>query len=202
MPEISAVVVGYNQWDAYTKPLIGMAKKHIPGVRLIVVDNGSEPPYPQVKGVEIVRAEGGGYAHGLNAGIRAAGVIEWLMLLNNDVKIEAAFSLKWIDPNVLYCCEMSDWYAVSWCLLLSRKIWETVGEFDEGYYPLFYDDVDYSYRVLKAGFRIEVLKLPFEHLGHGTHDLLPDVQDARTKGERRFRQKFGIEEGIRINDIF
>lgn len=39
------------------------------------------------------------------------------------------------------------------CLLISRKAWEDVGPFDEGF-PIFFNDVDWCYRAKQKGWRI------------------------------------------------
>ncbi|HEY7615721.1 MAG TPA: glycosyltransferase family 2 protein [Terriglobales bacterium] len=39
-------------------------------------------------------------------------------------------------------------------LMLRRQIWETVGGFDESFYPLWFEDVDFCRRLKDAGWRI------------------------------------------------
>lgn len=52
------------------------------------------------------------------------------------------------DQESKYCD-----YASGCCLLMSRKILETVGDWAEEYF-MYYEDMDYSLRVIKKGFRI------------------------------------------------
>lgn len=37
---------------------------------------------------------------------------------------------------------------------ITRRAWEAVGEFDEGFYPAYFEEVDYCYRARQAGFAI------------------------------------------------
>lgn len=37
---------------------------------------------------------------------------------------------------------------------ITRRAWETVGEFDEGFFPAYYEETDYCFRAKKCGFEI------------------------------------------------
>jgi GT2 family glycosyltransferase len=37
---------------------------------------------------------------------------------------------------------------------ITRRAWETVGEFDEGFFPAYFEEVDYCFRACQAGFEI------------------------------------------------
>ncbi len=55
------------------------------------------------------------------------------------------------------------------CLMVSDELWRLVGGFDERYF-LYWEDVDFSYRVLSAGARIRVVhEAPAVHDEGGTH---------------------------------
>lgn len=53
-----------------------------------------------------------------------------------------------LDAESKYCN-----YASGCCLLMSRKILETVGDWAEEYF-MYYEDMDYSLRIAQAGFKI------------------------------------------------
>jgi len=40
------------------------------------------------------------------------------------------------------------------CMLIKRRVIEKIGLLDESYYPIYFEDVDYCFRVKKAGFKI------------------------------------------------
>lgn len=49
-------------------------------------------------------------------------------------------------------------------MVIRRQTWEAVGEFDEGYYPGYYEDVDYCYRARRRG--IETIYVPAARVTH------------------------------------
>lgn len=49
-------------------------------------------------------------------------------------------------------------------LLFRREVFDALGGFDEGFYPLWFEDVDFSRRVRGAGYRVR-----FEPSAHGKH---------------------------------
>ncbi len=58
-------------------------------------------------------------------------------------------------------------------LLIRRKAWETVGGFDEGFRPVWFEDVDFCLRVRQSGFRIryEPLALAVHEGGHSVRSV-------------------------------
>ena len=71
---VKAIIVGLNEWDKFTLPMLNSAKKNDPELKLYLVDNGSAQPYPQVSGVNLIRnKQKDSYAAGLNLGIKSAG---------------------------------------------------------------------------------------------------------------------------------
>lgn len=46
------------------------------------------------------------------------------------------------------------WVAAFFCVMMPRYVYQTVGELDEAFFPGYYEDDDYCYRVRAAGFEI------------------------------------------------
>ena len=46
------------------------------------------------------------------------------------------------------------WVAAFFCVMMPRRVFETVGLLDEAFFPGYYEDDDYCYRVREAGFQI------------------------------------------------
>ncbi|RFA13012.1 hypothetical protein B7R21_09210 [Subtercola boreus] len=56
------------------------------------------------------------------------------------------------------------------CLLLTRELWNSTGGFDEQYF-LYWEDVDFSHRVARAGGRLQVVTEAIAvHAEGGTHE--------------------------------
>jgi N-acetylglucosaminyl-diphospho-decaprenol L-rhamnosyltransferase len=56
------------------------------------------------------------------------------------------------------------------CLLIRKSVWERLGGFDERFYPLWYEDVDFCWRLRKAGEKL-VLEPRCRFLHKGGHSL-------------------------------
>lgn len=77
-------------------------------------------------------------------------------------------------------------------LFIKRKVIEEVGLLDEGYF-FFSEDADYSFRVVKAGFKLAVAEgVPIKHLGSATisKNAYKQVYNFR-RGHIRFISQHG-----------
>ena len=53
---------------------------------------------------------------------------------------------------------MGGWeYLSNWCLFLPRQVWLDVGEWDVKCFPMYWEDADYSKRVVDAGYKLHLL---------------------------------------------
>ena len=189
MMKNNLVIIGYNQWEEYTEPLVRQAEAMLPGWGIMVVDNGSEPPYPQA-GTWTVRSDNQSLSRAINAGIDMLGQDwEWAIVLNNDVVLTGVPDISRLNPQALYGMEFCKFYLLGWCMAISRQLWQRVGKFDERYTGMSYEDVDYSFRVLLEGMPLHAVDLPFIHLEHKSWHLLP-LDQKRIENKEKFRQKF------------
>ena len=166
---LRAIVVGLDHWEDYTKPALLSIRRTNPEINITCVDNGSDVGYGHIAGVSMIISEKKrSYAGGINLGIKWAEEADWYIILNNDILfekfIEDRFRLE-LDPQVLYGFKLWDKgtagmpteYLCGWCLFLSRWMYEAIGDFDEKCAPMFFEDADYSIRVLKAGYKLQEL---------------------------------------------
>ena len=162
---VTTVIVGWHEWDNYTGPLIESIKRTNPQINILVVDNGSEPPYPQVDGATIIRSEENlGLAGGTNFGWQHAPESDWYIILNNDVLFHKPIAdrVSYLCPDTMYGFFMRpalpdqfDWaYLSMWCLFIPHAIYKAVGDFDASLFPMYWEDADYSKRVADTGFRL------------------------------------------------
>ena len=81
------------------------------------------------------------------------------------------------------------WLSVSF-FLVSRKAFEEVGGFDEGYF-MFFEDVDLCFRLKQAGYRsVYVPAASITHLGaHSTSAHMRSMVIAHHKSAEKFLSK-------------
>jgi GT2 family glycosyltransferase len=59
-------------------------------------------------------------------------------------------------------------------LMTRRDLWESLGGFDEGFHPVWFEDVDFCRRAADAGYRIEYIpQVRAEHVGGHSIRKLP-----------------------------
>lgn len=83
-----------------------------------------------------------------------------------------------------------------WCVfILSREIFEKVGEFDECFFPAYYEDTSYEYRMRLAGVKMVKTPLlnPFIYKSCGTMEKMPELQDMARKNKELYVKMWGGE---------
>jgi GT2 family glycosyltransferase len=69
---------------------------------------------------------------------------------------------------------------------LNRIAWDTIGCFDENFYPIYYEDVDFYYRANLAGLKALVLPdVGVTHLGSQTINRVPELETQNRETFRR-----------------
>jgi len=118
---------------------------------------------------------------------------DWALLVNDDVY------LGYTNSRVNMCIEMSETGIVqsekSWSVLLINKdLYEFIGEFDESFFPAYFEDSDYLYRLRLNGVRQDIM----HHLNPNifrvsqTYEKAPDfVNLAMAVNKQRYIDKWG-----------
>jgi SAM-dependent methyltransferase len=152
---------------------------------VILVENGPGPAAAcadwEARGVAVVRP-------GRNLGVAAtwnyAARMAWdgghdaLMLLNDDVVLGDDASLAAVraaadrEPRRLYFLNASRFAA----FCVTRTLWDEVGEFDEGFWPAYFEDLDWQRRALLRNVPWEELGLAAAHVGGATRLADPALQ--------------------------
>lgn len=83
---------------------------------------------------------------------------------------------------------------VGFCMLIKREVVDKVGSLDERFTPGNYEDDDYSFRILQAGYRLLLCKDVFiHHVGHGTFkDLKSEFDSIMRTSRSKFIEKWGF----------
>lgn len=207
MNDVLTILVGINHWNDITYPLIKSIRLNEPSCELVVVDNLSEPPYPvaaypYADEYKIVRTKQRvGYGVALNYAIKKSPKAEQYILLNNDNMCRKPFInfTKTLERNTVWGSfghpdnkNHINFVQSAW-FVISREIWEKVGEFDPAL-SAAYEDLDYEMRAWKAGFEVKIANLPFDHLDCHTRFEEEDYWNRWEAAMKVFSEKWKIKE--------
>lgn len=86
------------------------------------------------------------------------------------------------------------------CFILKKEVAEKVGLFDPVYTDGYFEEVDYSFRALSAGFRSRMaLGAYIEHLGNTSFGMMPSMRKKLWHGNREiFESRWGRSERILV----
>jgi GT2 family glycosyltransferase len=189
----AVVIVGIDQWEEFTKPLIESIQKY-EDVPIVVIDNASGSGY------KLIRTERIPYAAAINVGMETANA-DWTIVLNNDVLCQGPFSesLEWMNSGALYGNQLITYKGFRWLGLwlfaISRHVWEMVGRFDEQFEVCGFDDADFCIRAQRIGISIEKCNLPFWHAWGKTRWGIPGYPEIRAENKKRLEEKHKIKIG-------
>lgn len=193
---LSVIIVGIDQWEQYTRPLIAQIWTHHPDIEICVIDNASDKPYPQAD--HIVRSDKRlSYAEAINLGMKST-TQPRVIVLNNDVRCDGAFvdAVTSLDPDTLYGMTVYseptfNWFS-SWIFIVDRVTFWIVGDFDPRFEICAYEDVDFCYRAMNLGIPTKKIKLPFYHYDGKTRWSIAGYESTRLENRARFQEKHGI----------
>jgi len=84
------------------------------------------------------------------------------------------------------------------CFLIRKKVWETIGRFDESM-KLYASDGDYHLRMQKAGITAYTIGIPFFHYASGTlKSAMPGEKAAISAQADRDRYTFELKWGVKV----
>lgn len=197
MKQVSIVIPVYDQIKITIDCLRDVIKTHGVETEIIVVDDGSTEPISRAipkmfRNVKVlVNEKNMGFAKTVNKGITAS-KHDLVCLLNNDIRLPNPSWLKLMvdsmdefDMTAPAGGRMdAQWnyqpgeakkrgdkfaYLVGWCLLVKRDVFDKVGLMPEDFGRGFFEDVLFSYRARKAGFKLGITEdTGVQHLYHTT----------------------------------
>lgn len=195
---------GFAHVEDFVIPFVKSVMEHEPTADLTIVDNGSPDPYPSdFLGVPVVRTDNLAILTSFNKAIGDAD-FDWLIITDTDVLCDGPFlsEIAKLDPSAVYGRQMFHDGDLSWCdswfFIIPRQIWDKVGKFDEDFLLTgAFQDLDYCLRVQKAGFKVETISLPLQHIGANTTHKSPQFWENREYNKRLVEQKHWIKLGYK-----
>ena len=195
---IVAVIVGINHWDDVTHVFLDTIFRYEEAPRIILLDNFSNPPYAHDRCWVKRSPQRLGFPAAINMALAEPLIWDKAIVFNNDCWAAGKFidKVKECDENTFYG---SKWnqpvnnipLVYSAWMVISRKIWETVGQFDESL-DAGWEDFDYEIRCHNAGFGLDVLNIPVEHIGKGTRFEEADYKKRWDICRHKYGDKHGV----------
>lgn len=177
--DTSLIVSSYHRYDLL-KAYVETTLCHHPDLELVVVD--VDPPRDEVypllhDGHKLILLPRANYAQAINAGLRKA-TRQYLVWGNEDIRVTGPWvddlvQLLVDDPRRLVgvgASKQCGWeFIVGWLVAMHRDALRDIGYLDETF-PGTFEDVDYSVRAAKAGYRLAKTGrgvLPVTHVSLG-----------------------------------
>ncbi len=206
MPELAVVMVGMDGWQEWTKPALDSVLQYLPDANVVVVDHGRDA-YPVYKNVKFLRFDQPvSYSHAINAGVAFAGQANWYLIINNDVLVYEPLYTARLDPDFLYAKrilhEQGITWIDSWLVLVSSKVWDLVGGWDEKFLMCGFEDADYCIRAANLGIAIQPLEWEIQHFWGKTRWKLPGYKEQRLKNIDYLERKHGKRLGQDVRVLY
>jgi GT2 family glycosyltransferase len=185
-------------------------------VRIIVVDNASVLPETKAMLKEVSKRghtvihlnENKSFSNGVNVGVNA-GSSKFICVLNDDAIVTDGWDGQLIQDasqkevglvgarsNFASGAQMDPSFIgeppflVFVCVAMRREVWEKVGPMDEINFDGFSsEDLDYSWRVVKHGFKLKVSNAFVLHAGSRTLAATTGDALARQRNDQKYNQR-------------
>ena len=187
--EYSVVIPFYNKWTM-TKRCVDSLLEVANPAEIILVDDGSTENKQYDSRVKIVRLErNNGFPFAVNRGVEEA-KCEFVVLLNNDVTMQAGGVEKLLrplrDPSVGMTgqdggrldpvtfehkgkTDDNPDYLEMFCVAFRKTVWEKVGPLDLDFGRGYSEDADWGIRARKSGYNLIAVGKCCDHKEAATH---------------------------------
>lgn len=197
-PKVDVIIPAFNL-NKMTKRCMDTLETTGEDFNLILIDNGSDTP---IKGAAIKNEKNLGAIKAYQQGIEAS-TADKIILLNNDVFVEANFIKNMYDTGYDIVCSLyegeREWPNFS-CTMIDRKVLEKVKLNTEDYFLGFGADDEFLYEAEKAGFTIGFNRWnTHQHKHRATVITIPDYEKLVEKERQiffsRYKQPYGNKKG-------
>jgi len=210
--KFSIVIVSYKDYASLDKCIASIRCSGIKGYEIIVVDNTPDPN-EEIYGNLTLRGHGNvGFAAGCNLGAeKSRGDI--LVFLNPDTQVFGNWAddmAKGIEGSCVAVGPVSNFVAgfqkvefyggedkgfrdtlllIGFCLMIRRDVFEEIGRMDDRFF-LGCDDLDLSWRIQRAGYKMRIATGVFvHHEGHTSMEMNPEKDRLIKESEKAMRDK-------------
>lgn len=121
-----------------------------------------------------------------------------IVLINDDVTFTAPDALGQLMATSLLNPDMLLLTVGGFsCFVLPKVVWDRVGEFDEEFFPAYFEDQDYVYRCKLK--KMDIQRLydldSIQHFGQTSTLIDPELGKDREKCRLRYQKKYGGDPG-------
>jgi GT2 family glycosyltransferase len=113
------------------------------------------------------------------------------LILNDDVCVDYGETLvnSMINKYKGFVRATPDWCA----FILSKDLFNRVGKFDECFFPAYYEDKSYEYRMKLMGYKINKNPLlnPILYRSSSTLEKVPQILESSKKNKRLYQEMWG-----------
>ncbi len=177
-------------------PSLWMYKKDFPNTKLWILDNGNQNlPRNLLPFNYIINDENIGVAASWN--VLCEKIFEtsdYALILNDDIylgKNEREIHAL-LDARKFKDCFIRA--TPDWCaFLIPKKIWEKIGKFDESFFPAYYEDKSYEYRMKLNGIipKITPDLNPVIYKSSQTLEKMPSILEGSKKNKEIYINMWG-----------
>jgi GT2 family glycosyltransferase len=183
MPKISIVIPTCGDYLDFKRCIESINKyTDMSDKEFVVVANGSDKeliPYVKSLGSNfklIWKDDKVGVAGAFNLGCKEA-TGDFIVLINDDLVILEQPKNEWIDRllapfedeiigitgHITRDGITGIQFVISFCMMIRRKLFDSIGYFDEIFNPYFGEDIDFNIRALRAGWKFGYANINIYH---------------------------------------
>ena len=202
------ITTSIGGWDEYMVPFIETIRTYEKTAFITIVDAGSN--YPDTyKNVNIIHTPILNCAEAQNIAL-ADEKFDWYLVSDCDVLCRGEFidRIHRLPDDAIYGNKMHPknrgggrrdpfetpykWLD-GWIYAIPHRVYKEVGGFDENFEGSGFEDADYCWRALDAGFDLRLAGLPFLHLADNTKKTIsPRYKEVRQRNIVYLRKKWKI----------
>lgn len=201
MSVVDIICTSYGKYEEFVKPYAKSVALWEPGVQVVWANAGDWQKTVLKDNPRLVQlhAPGTNCQQGQNRAMHYSRA-DWFLVTDIDVHCTGKFTgqMQNFKDDTIYGVKFHKNYMGfeepwidGWIYAIPRRIYQAIGGFDEEFEGSGFEDLDYCYRAIKAGFQLQkVYRLPFIHLEVGVkREFSPDYDEVRQRNIERAKRK-------------